>query len=327
MKKSSRVLALLALSSICFTYALAQANANLTGTPVTSPTQPPISISSPTTWPPQLLAAVFTALFTTATTFVAFLWGVWQKKKVERAESTIASTNKLLENRLVERIGYNIRSITHTVNISDLDGTLNLSFKWQDLRLIRQDAALTHIPGGMRFNPATSKFSRYPVIPRQSFVRRLELVPLEQTESSSEYQIEIAGGLNYGEKLNLECSAEVKGAFFMTREEVEQHAPRSFKKEYHSFSVVTPVERIEIDITFPEGYAVEAFPGVCIGSVLSDKYMHNEELGRIEKNQWFQKSNTSASLQIDEPIIGFSYLIYWMPPPKRLVDALRQSAV
>src|SRR5205085_10038723 len=111
---------------------------------------------------------------------------------------------------------------------------------------------------------------------------------------------------------------------FMTKEDVIAKAPSTFRKEYWGHYVVTPVDRIEIFISFPEGYRVSRFfVGACIGSLPSAQTMHGEEIQRILTAGSFEPGENWARLKIESPYIGFSYLIYWDPPSQKEVDALK----
>ena len=106
----------------------------------------------------------------------------------------------------------------------------------------------------------------------------------------------------------------------MTKEEVEQaYKDDAFKMEYHSISIEIPTDRLEIEIVFPEGYAVQTFPGVFFGRT---EQMHELELQRV--NSGFERTNRGGRFTVNQPLFGFSYFIYWESPPRRVVDSLRQ---
>lgn len=137
--------------------------------------------------------------------------------------------------------------------------------------------------------------------------------------------MEITGSLVEGQSLSYEIEARLLKAFLMTEEDVEQHASPSFRREYNAFYVVSLVDELEISITFPETFQANFYCGVAMGDVVTQAAMNSEELNRIEKNQWFKKDQKWARLKVQGPLIGFSYLIYWTPPPKNVIDALKNA--
>jgi hypothetical protein len=80
-----------------------------------------------------------------------------------------------------------------------------------------------------------------------------------------------------------------------------------------------PTEYLEIEIEFPENYTVNAFSGVFFGPT---ENMHNIELNRVKKG--FQKVNRAFRFRIDNPLMGFRYLIHWTPLPQSRVDQIKQ---
>jgi hypothetical protein len=296
----------------------AQASAQTNSSGVSSSpanAQQEISLLSPSTWPPQVLAAVITSGVTTLTTFISFLWGLSQKKKAKKA---IETTSKVID-RLTERLGFKIGSIRIEAIIEDSQGLSKTDWEYNDVQIIRHGAQLPNIPGRMWFAPPNSEITKPPTLVKHTFSRPLNLTILERTKNSCDYQVEITGSLNHGDGLlSYKYTAEISNAFFMVKEDLDA-APQQFKREYWGFNIVIPVDKLEVSISFPPGYRVATYPGACLGDVLSEKLLHGDELQRIGANKWFEKGpdNDWARLRVEEPIVGFTYFIYWTPLPKK----------
>jgi hypothetical protein len=82
----------------------------------------------------------------------------------------------------------------------------------------------------------------------------------------------------------------------------------SLKKEYQEVESVTPTKHLELDVRFPAGFQVKAFPGVFL---LGTETLHASELNRIRSG--FEEVGNSVRLKVENPLPGFSYLIYWTP--------------
>ena len=105
----------------------------------------------------------------------------------------------------------------------------------------------------------------------------------------------------------------------MTKEQaVETYAGDLFKKEYFGFDVRFPTDQAEIEIKFPQGYNVRAFPGVFLAA---SETWHDLELQRIKEG--IKPTSRGARLKIKEPRIGYRYLIFWVPLSRKEVEQLR----
>lgn len=289
---------------------------------------------------PLLSSEVVTALITFATTLtggiIAWLRERGKRKDAERrsaeaerkqqhSEELAQSAAKAVQNSMLERFGFKVTSASFFADIIDMDGTSKMEWKWNGVRITRQSARLFHIPGMVWYSTPRAKITEYPVLTKKIFSRDVKLAHLTRTDKECQFQIEISGGLAYEDpELSYEYRAEAFASFLMSREEVEATF-EPFKKEFFSIDVVTPLDRVDLEVTFPEGFLVDTYPGVFMGTVLSDGLMHGEELRRIEDG--FIKTSRGAKFTIAEPLIGFRYLIYWVPLSQRVVDALKQSKV
>src|SRR5713101_7629734 len=99
-------------------------------------------------------------------------------------------------------------------------------------------------------------------------------------------------------------------AFFMTREEVEEaYKEDLFKYEYYCAEVDTPLDELIVEVAFPRGFKVEPHPGVFSSR---GEILDGFELKRIAHG--FERENNEAKLVVRNPLVEYTYLIYWLPP-------------
>jgi len=318
MKVDSRTF--LTILFLCLIYPGALSHAQTQSPTAPAGAQSGPSLGSPSAWAPELQVAVFSAVVTTMTSLVAFFWGRREKKKALKAEQAMVNIPKSLEGRLEDRIGYKIGGIYLSAEINN-DGSFEGLWRWEKVQRVRQDVPLTQLPGELWYSPPDCRITKLPTLKPNSYKRELEINILEHKDNRCKFQVEIAGGLGFGDELTYEYEAEVYKGFFMTREELEKNGPPAFQKEYWSFTVVTPVDKIELKIQFPNGFGVDTFVGVYPGDTPTEKSFHSAELDRLEKHQSFKRGVNWANLVVDSPIMGFTYLIYWVPPSRKDVDA------
>src|SRR5262245_38420686 len=102
----------------------------------------------------------------------------------------------------------------------------------------------------------------------------------------------------------------------MTREEASvAYKDDIVPNEYFYEVVDIPVDVIKLEIIFPEGYSAQIYPGVFFGEY---EHFHNLELQRVQKG--FQRTSRGAILTIDQPLVGFRYLVHWVPLSQKEVD-------
>jgi hypothetical protein len=234
---------------------------------------------------------------------------------------------------LQTRLFYKARSVSWQIEVLDLEGRLKTLCTFEDIHALPKGATLTTIPGALGFAPPNSQITQYPTLRHYSFVptqtnREVRLTVGEPLKPNScEYLLSVIGSLPYGHSLSYQYELAASNGIFMSKEEVEQNTVGSFRKEFWAHYVTTPVDLVEITISFPADYSINRFfVGVCIGKVPSENLMYGEEIQRIEELKWFQSSPNRAQLRVENPFVGFTYLVYWIPPAKRIVDTLKQSA-
>lgn len=273
----------------------------------------------PQTFSPEVKAALIGVVGLLIAAIISIRWGVSQKARAMEIEARAESFSERVARRFVYRAG----CISLVDRIEDLDGSTTTMTKWEDLQISQQNITVGYIPGEAFYDTPGCKIREYPTLTKRSFVRELTLNVYERKENGYRFNLQILGSLNTNERLSYEIESKLDRAFLMTKEDVEAHAPKDFKKEALSFYISTLVEELEIEVSFPKDYSIEAYFGATMADVLSESLMDTSELNRIQKNNWFGKGANWAKLTVKEPKMGFTYLIYWIPPAKKIVDALR----
>jgi len=240
------------------------------------------------------------------------------KEQIKQYESASKDIGELVTEHFIHKIGS--LSITH--RLIDLEGRTKSEWKWDEIQIIRQGARLPVLSHDMWFSSGAT-ITRGPECSGEN--RSLSMDIYERKSNSWKCQMIIPGALQYGESLSYSLSAEIDKGFLVTKEEVEK-STEEFKREYWAFCVVSLMEKLELEVSFPEGYSVKCNVGVSLGPIIrSEVSMDGEELSRIRGNKWFVTSNGSARLTVMKPLIGFSYLIYWIPPAEKIVAELRTA--
>jgi hypothetical protein len=126
-----------------------------------------------------------------------------------------------------------------------------------------------------------------------------------------DFQVKIQGALKKGDpKLSYGYDSIISKAFCMTKVEAERaYKDEPFKYEYFSAEPDIPTGKMVIEVKFPEEFEVEPYPGVFFERF---GFLHESELQRTQSG--FHKTRRKARFVVQEPLIGFNYLIYWLPP-------------
>jgi hypothetical protein len=98
------------------------------------------------------------------------------------------------------------------------------------------------------------------------------------------------------------------------------HTP---KFEYWSFNVPVFMHSLVIHVSFRDGYKPVAHPGAWIGEVSNEDRVDSTELSRITSGFTHSPDWSWVNLEIEKPLIGFSYAIYWTPPKQIFLEAAR----
>jgi len=271
----------------------------------------------------QVLAALITAGSSLTIAGASGIWAITQRAKAKKLESQTLAAAEAFEAQLLARYGFKINSVHTRVEITDYDGSCKINREHRGVHITHEGIALACIPGLVWNNNPNAKITLPPEMigTPTNIGKDVTLKHIRVEEKKCDFQIEITGSLMHGDpELNYGYTYEYSGAFLMTKEE-EAATAAIFKKEYFMYDVMTPTDKVIIEVVFPAGYSPGIFPGVTISAGISEGLMHNIELKRVIGG--FEKNNRGAIFTIDKPLIGFTYLLYWDPLPKKTVDLLR----
>jgi hypothetical protein len=213
--------------------------------------------------------------------------------------------------QLLDRYGIKAKSSTASVEILDLSGTTRFVRSWRGIE-VTSAITVAHIPGEVGTSNKDSTFLKKPrLVQPTGFKRRLSLVQQSTTSNRCEFYVRVAGALKRGDpKLNYQYESELTKSFLMTRAEIEDaYRDNAFKNEYFAAECEIPADKLTVEVAFPRGYKATLYPGVFMGR---SEFLHDSELQRVISG--FRETKRGARLVVNEPLIGFSYVIYWLPP-------------
>ena len=243
-----------------------------------------------------------------------------EQGKREELQRNHQIASKALINAQKHKYGFMAKGLRVKVQLLDLEPNCVITRDWIQLSVSPQ-TSIAAIPGF--FNISPGEFTTEPrLISKNDFPKALALRTVQIGPGRCDYAVDIAGMLTPNDK-PLDCSIQIshRGGHLMTREEVEQAYPSgTFRNEYHRCFVEIPLDELEMEIEFPEGYGAECFPGVFVGR---SETMDDSELHRIK--ECFQRTGRGAMIRVDGPLLGYSYAIYWISPTKATVAAMKSK--
>lgn len=274
------------------------------------------------------------ALIGAAGAIVAAVLGVWAKSKAKKAtemskkadevERQVEGVSKGLQEESLKRYGFRVNSVLSKAEITDLQGTTKLTRSVREVQITRPDVMLADIPGMVWVDHPEGKINQFPeLVTPTHFPKAVSLEKERCEEKRCEFKVKVTGGLTQGDPpLDYEFQTVYSKGVCMTKEEMDEaYKGDIFKMEYHCYDVDIPMNVLELEVVFPPGYAVEAYAGVLFGKT---EYMHNFELQRVQSG--FRRELRGAHFRVQDPLLGFRYLIYWVPPSQKEVEQLRQKS-
>jgi hypothetical protein len=240
------------------------------------------------------------------------------------SEEQSQTAAQFFNNLLVEKYGASTKLNSLVVTVLDLDGTATYRRSLQGIKVsggIKVDQFAGMVASGTPGGRITkAPFFVKPVV----FPKPVTIRYKTQTDVAVEFGVAIAGSLtNFDPELNFEYESSLSRFCLMTKEEVDQaYQGSDFRYEYISLRNEMPTDKTIVEVQFPEGYPVDCFPGVFFGESES---IHDLELYRVRAG--FEKLEDGARFSIENPLIGFNYLIFWVSPSKDDFDRMRSDQV
>lgn len=252
---------------------------------------------------------------------IAAIIAVSSRKRLDNIEKETLDTSLAVRKDLMDTFGYTMGSVVWKLRMTDVQGAVELTRICRDVKVVRSGVVITQIPGRVWVVHPAGRITTCPTLIGTPSLpaKAVELKILQENDKECVFNIEVTGGLTDGDPgLDYEFQTICSKGMCVTREEMEDaYRQADFKKEYHSFDVTTPIDILELEAEFPEGYRVQAYPIVFY---LNSELTINRELERVRGG--FNISGTSAKFKIEQPKIGFRYAIYWVPPSLREVEQL-----
>lgn len=277
----------------------------------------------------EIIAAIIGALAVVVasviTAIVQIINNRRTKKRLNQTEDVLVEGLRLLEKEYVESCGYKTKTVSMKMRMMDLQGKTEITTSHQGIKVIRKDLAITHIPGGVWVQHPDGHIVKKPhLMSQSSLTKSVELsdINLREDRKKCTFKVEITGGLTSTDPpFDFEDRAITSKGVCVTKEEMEEtYKSDEFKKEYHSFDVVFPLDLLVIEVEFPKGYSVQSYPIVFYSQ---SELVNDKELDRVKTG--FQRLATGARFIVDKPLVNFRYAIYWIPPTKREVERLLEQ--
>jgi len=190
----------------------------------------------------------------------------------------------------------------------DREGGTKAIRGWKGIRL-RQGTVMAQIPGRLWVDTPGGTIKSDPrLVTHTDLGKNISLVIRKKTATECDYAVEITGYLTGDDpSLDYEIEVNYSKVVLMTKNEVQaSYASASFKFDYHSFDVEYPIESLDLEVIFPQGFAVTAYGGVFQGRT---ENLDAQEFQRVQKG--FTRNNRGGRFSIKKPAIGFRYFIYW----------------
>ncbi|HEX8141541.1 MAG TPA: toll/interleukin-1 receptor domain-containing protein [Pyrinomonadaceae bacterium] len=226
-------------------------------------------------------------------------------------ENDIQEHAKELNKRLLNRYGLKTTGTSVGVEILNLEGDSRFWRSYEGIK-VTSNITIISINGEIMTDTPGSRFIKFPTLIKPANIkRRLTLTRTIAKPARCDFQVKIQGALKRDDsKLSYGYESILSKSFCMTKEEVEiAYKNEPFKYEYFSAEPEIPTGRMVIEVKFPDGFNVEPYPGVFFERF---GFLNESELQRTQSG--FHKTRRRARFVIQEPLIGFNYLIYWLPP-------------
>ncbi len=238
---------------------------------------------------------------------------------IRTSEEQYQIAAKFFDQFLKDKYGVSAVKDSITLTITDLVGSATIKRACNGLR-VSGGLTMGRITEKVETPTPGSKIIRHPYFVRDPVFKKPVLLEVKVPgEQVSEFDVVIGPPLSQSDdSLDYEYAIEIYKFCLMTREEVNKaYQGSEFHYEYISLRIVTPTDQAAVKVMFPQNYAASTFPAVFIGN--SDS-LHESELNRASSG--FQRTSNGAEFTVDKPIVGFTYLIYWVSPTQEDFDKM-----
>ena len=210
--------------------------------------------------------------------------------------------------------GWRAQACTSSLSILNRQGDSRVKRAWQEIRSRREVANIPGrfflaTPGGSIAGkgPRFIEPSNFPkaVTWSPEVKRRNGVHEIEYTVTITNFLTPFDPPLNYGIEVDYD-----RGVLMNLQAVKDAYANDAFKWDYHSVKVAFPVDQLTIEVEFAEDFGFETFPSVFYGH---ESY-HDLEFQRVRKGFKGGLKSLKSTFRIEDPKLGFEYLIYWILP-------------
>lgn len=247
------------------------------------------------------------------------------QKEIEERERQATETSIGLQDEILQTFGYQIREVTSKVEFRNYEGAYDLTTSRKGVKITKTGVTLPRLPGTILIEHPSAQFETSPQIKNISHipgkVAELKDEVLSDKQIRLYIQISPDGLTDSDPEFNWEYKLEAHSGLCITKEEMEEeYKDEIFKNEYFFFDVKEPIDTLNLEVVFPVGYEVKAFPAVFY---YGSKIINSVELQQTKEG--FDESSINPRLIIARPKIGFRYAICWVPPSSERVAQLRKG--
>jgi hypothetical protein len=240
-----------------------------------------------------------------------------KKLELERKEAEKLELEKL-KTMADETSDRRAREAYSKIEILNRDGDSKTTMRWTGIK-VSDGTILTHLSGRIwALTPGATIRNKPRLTTSKGFPKSISLVPTKDTPTEFEYNIEIVGNLTPKEPpLDYETEAELSKAVLMDKESVDAaYSKDPFKLDYHIFDVDFVIDRLTLEVVFPENFPVTAYASVFWGHT---EIAYDAEFQRVTTG--FKQTTRGGRFVIEKPRLSCRYLIYWTVPPKASLPA------
>ncbi len=258
----------------------------------------------------SIIAAIITGVAAVLAALVGARWG--SNRTYKNLALAAEETNKSIQEQSLQSFGWKARGATSRLEVVDSAGDSKVNRTWKSIQP-NDGFRLTHIPGRYWLGTPGAKVLREPKLyGTENYPKEVSLVTtVSPAGKQGAYRVEIANSLTEDDPpLDFGIEIRYERGVLMNKAEVEKaYAGEVFKRDYHAFDLDFLVDRLTIEVVFPQGLRVRAYPAVFFGR---SELANDRELQRVKAG--FDSTSRGGRFVIDQPIIGLRYLIYWSPP-------------
>jgi len=259
----------------------------------------------------EIVIAIIGLIATVLGTGATFYGVLASKKKEKKQEQRISDGAKALQGEIQKRIGYSGDKIFIRFHITDEEGAVEETRRYTGIKAA-PGVHLASIPGYVWVSTPGGKISEYPVLTDFGDAKlRARIEYLSRNQKRCDLSVVFDEPLKPDDTpFDYEFKVKYSKCVLMHRKNVKAaYGNDAFKNDYCSYESVTPIEELVIEVVFPPGLEFVPAPNVFFGG---EGWVHNQELNRVSDG--FTVIPNGARLRVKKPLLGFTYIIYWITP-------------